>query len=163
MTGMSLNNTGGSTAGAWIVQRRDDLKGDEVFNSDDTRGDFANARLAIAGRASNLDGKVKGSDGRINDLTTRLENSVPRLAANATQEQTAAFRRQFAEPKRWASRNYRQRTDGIESRAQMTAGVHDAVYAANLPEGEGSRARARTECLCFLSRHPGAGRGPGSL
>ncbi len=71
-------------AGAWIVQQRDDLKGDEAFTSNDTTGAFANAHIALVGRASNLDGKVKESDGRITDLTTRLENSIPRLAAKCS-------------------------------------------------------------------------------
>ncbi len=122
-------------AGEWVAQLPDDLKGHEAFTSYETVGDFAKAHLDLVGRASDLDGKVKESDGRITDLTARLENSIPRLAADATDEQQAAFWQQLGRPETAEEYEF-PRTEGIENSPQMIAWARDAFHAANLTKAQ---------------------------
>lgn len=78
-------------AGEWLAQLPDDLKGNAALTPFATLGDFAKAHVANVGRIAELDGKVKESDGKVTDLTKRLEGAVLVPGENATDAERAAF------------------------------------------------------------------------
>lgn len=59
MSGDGTGDTGNLTGGEWRAQLSDDLKANETFTPFKTVSDFAKAHLETAGKAAELEGKIK--------------------------------------------------------------------------------------------------------
>jgi hypothetical protein len=82
-------------AGEWLAQLPDDLKTNETLTSYATIGDFAKAHLD---KVTEFEGKVKESDGKVTDLTKRLENAVFMPGKDAKPEEVNAFYQKIGRP-----------------------------------------------------------------
>lgn len=82
-------------AGEILAQLPADLQSNEALTGFNTAGDIAKAYIDTKGKATEFEGKVKEYEGKITDLQA---NSIPKLSADATDEQKAAYYKAVGRP-----------------------------------------------------------------
>jgi hypothetical protein len=83
---------------AWVSQLPADLKTNEAFTGFATLGDFAKSHLEAQGKLTEFDGKVKKLEG---DYANLKENSIPKLPADATDEEKGIYYQELGRPEKW--------------------------------------------------------------
>jgi len=86
LTGQVNLGDQGQQAPGWIAGLPDDLKGNETFKQYKTVGDFAKAHIETATKAQ--------------ELARKLENSIPRLPENATEEEKSIYYQALGRPEK---------------------------------------------------------------
>lgn len=140
--------------GEWLAQLPEDLRGNEAFTSHATIGDFAKAHLD---KVSELDGKVKESDGRVADLTKRLENAVTIPGDSATDEERKTFYSKLGVPEKpedyeldqadieaEADRMFRQVMLNSRIPKREAKGIHKA-FVDMITQGKAAQAKAQAD------------------
>lgn len=117
--------------GEWISQLPGDLQTNEAFTAHETIGDLANAHLEMAGKVNEFEGKTSEYEGTITDLNTRLENSIPKLGEDATDDDRTAFYKAFGVPEDPAEYVFPE-TEGVEHDEQMLTWARETFHAAKL-------------------------------
>jgi hypothetical protein len=82
-------------AGEILAQLPADLQSHEAFTGMNTAGDLAKGYLDVKGKVTEYEGKVKEYEGKMTDLQA---NSIPKLSADATDEQKTAYYKAIGRP-----------------------------------------------------------------
>lgn len=84
-------------AGEILAQLPEDLRTHEDLTGMNTAGDLAKAYLDVKGKLTEFDGKVKKLEG---DYTNLKENSIPKLPADATDEEKSIYYQELGRPEK---------------------------------------------------------------
>jgi hypothetical protein len=117
-------NTGDGTGQkpAWVAQLPSDLKDNEAFTQYKTIGDLAKAHLEVSGKVKDLDG-----------MKAKLDNSIPKLAADAKPEDREAYFKALGRPDK--ADGYEFDGDNLDEKA--TAYWKNAFFEAGVPKDQG--------------------------
>lgn len=123
--------------GEWLAQLPDDLKTHESLTGYETLGDFANAHIETLGKVSEFDGKTAEFDGKITDLKARLENSIPKLADQSSDEEKAAYYEALGVPTDPNAYEF-PKGENVEHDEKMIEWARGIFHEANLTAEQGA-------------------------
>jgi len=106
---------------AWIAQLPSDLKDNEAFTAYKTIGDLAKTHLDYAGKVKELDG-----------VKAKLDNYIPKLSKDATDEQRAEFRKAIGVPDKADNYEFLDK-DGKPSNTNVSAWAKQAFFKHGVP------------------------------
>lgn len=112
---------GTGTVPAWTAQLPADLKDNPAFTAHKTLGDLAKAHLEVTGKVKEIDG-----------LKTKLDNSIPKLAADSTDEEKAIYYQSLGRPEKADGYEF----EGDKLDPKTVAWAKDAFYRAGLSKDQ---------------------------